>query len=142
MKAFLQKTLPLGVVLLVIAGFATGFLSKEEASQLGRRIYYGGLNIFWSFSSSPSTHSYSDAATCRENLKLIEMAKRRAAEKSDLTIGIISQDAIVKYLPGKVLPECPSGGFYSINPLVQMPSCSIGPQDNVDPKDNHSLVEF
>jgi len=65
----------------------------------------------------------SNAKACSANLHLIESAKDEYARdnhlKDGMTITHLSDFA-------KNLPECPSGGKYSIGAIGQVPTCSEG----------------
>lgn len=124
--------------LLVVGALAAVFLLS--GTELGRRIYYkirGGVYTV-SHQDSPRAGSYADAAQCRENLREIERAKRKAAEQKGMTTGALTVQEVEAAM-GHKIPRCPSGGRYAINPILMMPSCSIGTQANLDPKDDHFL---
>ncbi|MBI1784689.1 hypothetical protein HYR69_06045 [Candidatus Sumerlaeota bacterium] len=121
--------------------FLSGTFSSNEAGFLGRRIYYGARNAIAGIFSPPPPGSYTEASQCRENLREIERAKRRAAELKSMTTGMLSVQEVEAAL-GRPLPQCPSGGTYFINPLVQLPTCSIGSQDSLDRRDDHVITKF
>jgi RNA polymerase sigma factor (sigma-70 family) len=63
---------------------------------------------------------------CLNNLRQIDAAMQQFALENRLTAtNIIMVDQILKYLPGNVLPVCPSGGTYTIGSLNEVPVCSI-----------------
>ncbi|MFN3651246.1 MAG: competence type IV pilus major pilin ComGC [Armatimonadota bacterium] len=68
------------------------------------------------------------AKTCQHNLKQILGAKERwAMETNQAADATPTWDDLV--IPGRFLnrqPECPSDGDYEINPLDEVPTCSIG----------------
>ena len=62
---------------------------------------------------------------CINNLKLIDAAKEQCALEKNLKDGqAVSETEISKYLPGGMMPKCPDGGKYSINPIGKPPTCS------------------
>jgi len=137
------KYILLGAIIVGVGWmFATGRFSAREAGDLSRRAYYQGKGAVQNLKEfSPSSGSYNDAARCRENLKMIELAKRKAAALKNQESGFVTVQEVEAVLKGPV-PACPSGGQYSINPLVQLPTCSIGSQDNLDANDDHILRHF
>ncbi len=63
---------------------------------------------------------------CQWNLRNIDRAKYFAALEHHLTNGAhVPMDWIVVYLDG-ILPKCPAGGVYHINPVGTPPLCSCG----------------
>ena len=63
---------------------------------------------------------------CINNLRQIDGAKQQWAlenKKPDNTL--VGDVNITPYLPGNVMPTCPSGGTYTINAVGVAPTCSI-----------------
>ena len=80
------------------------------------------------------------ARKCRKNLELIDTAKRTAAEKKGLTTGAIALKDVLEELGMARLPDCPSGGIYSVNTLGQPPTCSIGDNKTASSLDDHIIT--
>jgi RNA polymerase sigma factor (sigma-70 family) len=71
---------------------------------------------------------------CLNNLRQISAAMQQFALENRLAAtNIVTVDQILKYLPGNVLPVCPSGGTYLVGSLNEVPVCSI--PDHVLPAD-------
>lgn len=83
-----------------------------------------------------------DARICRENLKRLESAKREVADLQGRNVGTVSWEAVAKRFPGGVVPQCPAGGEYNLNPLGQLPQCSIGSNAPGDQSDNHVISGY
>jgi len=81
------------------------------------------------------------AEKCRENLHLIQSAKRAAAEKMGEKAATISLEDVLRELKTDKLPVCPTSGTYSINSLSQMPTCSIGDNGTTSTLDDHILSD-
>ena len=65
---------------------------------------------------------------CNNNLRLLDAAKEQAAERLHLKAGATVPEAeVVRFCMDGVLPACPGGGTYSLNPLGELPTCSLGP---------------
>ena len=63
---------------------------------------------------------------CINNLRQIDAAKQQwALENRKTAEAIPTVQDIAPYLPGGVLPTCPSGGTYTLNAVGELPSCSI-----------------
>ncbi|MFO7871993.1 MAG: hypothetical protein R6V03_11265, partial [Kiritimatiellia bacterium] len=68
---------------------------------------------------------------CINNLRMINAAKAQVALERNLKDGdIVNPEWIKEYLRGGVIPSCPAGGAYKINPAGADPECSV---------DGHSL---
>jgi hypothetical protein len=62
---------------------------------------------------------------CINNLRTIDAAKEQCALEKNLKDGqVVSATDISKYLPGGMMPKCPDGGQYTINPIGKDPTCS------------------
>ena len=67
---------------------------------------------------------------CNNNLRMLHACKEQAALALHLETGtIVTEAQVVMYCKDGIMPECPSSGKYSLNPLGKSPTCSLG-----DPK--------
>jgi TolA-binding protein len=65
-------------------------------------------------------------AICINNLRMIEGAKQQwALEKQKPQGALLIAADLAPYLKTNVLPTCPAGGVYTINPVGYAPLCSI-----------------
>lgn len=128
---------------IVAAGIAILAIFVLLQTDLGRRIYYKSLGVVNSVirPGAPRAGNTAAAAKCRENLREIERAKRRAAQNKGKETGYLSV-VEVELAMGHKLPRCPLGGNYTLGALVALPTCSISTQANLDPKDDHFLKEY
>lgn len=76
--------------------------------------------------------SESQSRACVNNLRIMDAAKEQAAMEHGWTAGkpIDGDPAavpqVLSYVKGNQLPVCPANGTYTLNPLGESPSCSIG----------------
>ena len=67
-----------------------------------------------------------NAAQCINNLRLIDAAKKQWAAQNNKPSGALMTPAdIAVFLPNNVVPSCPAGGIYTINPVGIAPLCNI-----------------
>lgn len=129
------------VVAIVVAGlFATGILSWKKWSAKARQGYYQAKGAISSDSSSKGNPD--SARICRENLKMIESAKRAVASKQGITVGEVSLSAVLQEMKATTLPKCPDGGEYTLGKLNEAPRCTKGGMGTTDPADDHILKNF
>lgn len=76
---------------------------------------------------------------CRDMLERITRAKRAAEERKGVAGISHTWEEILPLLNMKEIPRCPSGGQYSLNPSLQVPSCSIGNNRTIDTADDHII---
>lgn len=140
-----MKVLLTIIGVLGLAGFGAayylGYITDSDINRVGRKAYYetrGAIDDVERAltAGSSAKGDYAAAAKCRENIRQIETAKRAAADRNGQVVGYVSKSDIIKAL-GHPIPKCPSGGIYTINPLVSMPKCSVGSAGAGDPKDDH-----
>jgi hypothetical protein len=74
---------------------------------------------------------------CRDMLERIMRAKRAAEERKGVAGVSHTWEEVLPFLNMKEIPRCPSGGQYSLNPPLQVPSCSIGNNRTIDTADDH-----
>lgn len=64
--------------------------------------------------------------TCLNNLRQLDAAKQQwALELSKPAGSMPGAQEILQYLKDAVMPLCPAGGAYSINPSGTVPTCSV-----------------
>jgi hypothetical protein len=132
-----QKIIVAIVLLAVVGVFALGILDFDKTVSAGR-----------------PTGNPNHARICRENLQRIQSAKRKAAQDRGVTVGEVTWDEVLhvlhpNYIPGRsprqrfneLMPKCPGGGTYSLGTLQEVASCSIGGNDNMDPADDHLILD-
>jgi hypothetical protein len=97
---------------------------KDSASTLGmmmmQMMMSGGAGM------PPTTGASADPSKkCINNLRIIDAAKEQCALEKNLKDGqAVSTTDISKYLPGGMMPKCPAGGQYTVNPIGKDPTCS------------------
>jgi prepilin-type N-terminal cleavage/methylation domain-containing protein len=87
----------------------------------------------------------SRAKACQSNLRMIVSAKEQWA-MDNMRSGTDTPTAaelVSNYIKGTsgTLPECPSGGVYSMGTLNTWPSCSIGTNATTEASDDHIYIE-
>lgn len=70
----------------------------------------------------------SRSRSCVSNLKQIDAAKQQFAMDNRLagSATVADSDIVGTYIKGSALPQCPSGGTYTIGTVDTDPACSIG----------------
>lgn len=142
MSKALKNGIATVIVAVIILLYATGRLDKQKTGDLGRQVFYrmrgltGGLG-----ERRIPVGSSSGASRCRDNLREIERAKRRAAADASIATGEVSIESVARALGGS-LPRCPDGGEYFIGPLGSLPGCSIGTNGNTDAFDDHIITTY
>ena len=64
--------------------------------------------------------------SCVNNRRVLEGAKEQWALENRKVVGtIVNAVDIQPYLKGNVLPACPAGGHYSLNPIGALVTCSL-----------------
>lgn len=92
-------------------------------------------------SSSPAdANAIAGGRACRENMRRIESAKRAAGQKSGISVGTVSRDAVAREIG--TFPACPSGGEYALGTLEVNVSCNVSANRTTDPADDHILAKF
>jgi hypothetical protein len=72
------------------------------------------------------TPEQQQAAACINNLRLIDGAKQQwALEKQKPAGALLTVADLAPYLKAPVLPPCPAGGVYTLNPAGLAPLCNI-----------------
>jgi len=75
---------------------------------------------------TPQTSEQQQTAVCLNNLRQIEGAKQQwALEKQKPSGALLTATDLAPYLKTNVLPTCPAGGLYTINPVGYAPLCNI-----------------
>jgi hypothetical protein len=130
-------------LLAAVAGaylYVTRYLPKEDARRLediARKMAKGdfaeGIEELKNLSPVVA------ARKCRENLALLDEGKREAAAIKGLTSGTLSVDDVLQALKRDKMPVCPTSGTYTLNPIGQPPTCSIGDNGTTSTRDDHIL---
>jgi len=78
--------------------------------------------VRWYQHEKPIAEGYA----CNNNLRLLDSAKEQAASQLHLEAGAIVPEAqVLMFCKDRVMPTCPAGGRYSLNPLGKNPTCSL-----------------
>jgi len=124
--------------------YLTGRLSKDRIKDLGqsvRKTITEKLGIGIGELKNIHPKEILAAEKCRKNLRRIESAKNAAAEKRGLKSGIVPLDVVLKELGTTQLPACPSNGAYTLNPIGQPPTCSMGDNGTTSTLDDHVIQD-
>jgi len=92
--------------------------------------------------SSGGAIAIQNARACRDNLALIQSAKRRAEQDGGIATGEVPLSAILRIMQRPALPKCPDGGDYVIGPVNTDVRCTIGANGTATPDDDHILKKF
>ena len=97
----------------VIIGIALGILA----------IYYVAVPNF------VNSHRHTPFNSCINNLRMLDSVKQQLALEKQLPVGTVVEPKQIQPFLGRdgkgVFPKCPQGGTYSLNPIGQLPTCSI-----------------
>jgi hypothetical protein len=137
-------------LLIVIAAIAVGgylylggFVSRQnikDIEQIGRDALKGNLpKNLEELTISP--RAIADAAHCRRNLTRMDQAKRAAAAKKGLKQGTIPLADVLAELKMDKLLACPTSGTYTLNPIGQLPTCSVGNNGTTSTLDDHITTD-
>lgn len=127
------------IVAVVGALFAFKIIDYETLYGKVRGLFYRAPDLL----KGPQPGNLQNAETCRNNLKMIESAKRRAAENLGLTTGgRLSWEQVCKAVGWKEPPKCPEGGTYTLNPIGNLPTCSISDHGTLDKSDDHIIFNY
>jgi hypothetical protein len=109
---------------LAIAGLVTGYLGIAWA------ILFIPLMMAIAIPNFVKARSTSQANACINNLRQIDAAKNEWALENNKTNGTPVTAADIKpYIKldaAGSLPKCPAGGTYTIGPVGEPPTCSLG----------------
>jgi DNA repair exonuclease SbcCD ATPase subunit len=77
-------------------------------------------------SAVPVSPEQANLSACINNLRQIDGAKQQwALERQKAGSALMTQADLLPYLKGNVMPACPAGGVYSLNPVSVPPICNI-----------------
>jgi len=77
-------------------------------------------------SAEPPAPAVNQLNACLNNLRQIDAAKQQwALENDKIADAIPPALELLPYLKDGIFPVCPSGGAYTINAVVVLPTCSI-----------------
>ena len=75
---------------------------------------------------APVTPEQANLNACISNLRQIDGAKQQwALENRKAGSALMTQADLLPYFKGNVMPACPAGGVYSLNPVSVPPICNI-----------------
>ena len=127
------------IVGVVVGLFASGIVDFESVWGQVRRVFYGSQQVL----SGPKPGNVQNAAICRENLRQIESGKRRVADEKGWTHGArVTWDDVCRVQGWKEPPKCPDGGVYALNPIGNLPYCSISDNKTLDNDDDHTIRNY
>ena len=128
----------LGAVVIVI--FASGIISWESVGPRLRYLFFrGGAEAKQAFATS-DLKNVENAKICRQNLRMIESAKRKVAQDRGQAIGDVSWSEVLKEMNLREMPRCPDGGEYSLSQLGSLPRCTIGGNATRRVEDDHMIT--
>jgi len=94
-------------------------------------VLIGAFGIYWFVVSNFPSRPRHDhvASACINNLRILDSAKQQYAMEKQLSAGTVIEPKQLELFWGRddqaVLPKCPVGGIYTLNPIGQLPTCSI-----------------
>jgi hypothetical protein len=75
---------------------------------------------------APVSPEQANLNACISNLRQIDGAKQQwALERQKAGSALMTQADLLPYFKGNVMPACPAGGVYSLNPVSIPPICNI-----------------
>jgi hypothetical protein len=148
----MRDKMPLIIFAGVIAAlFGFGVLNWDKTVGWARHVFFRAKGATTYVGASPSAGDPNKAKICRDNLKRIQAAKRKAAQDRGQQIGEITWGEVLHAMPNvpsgkltpaqiqKFTPVCPAGGVYTLGTLEQIPRCSISGQNTVPLDDDHVI---
>jgi len=143
------RTAIIAIVAIIVAAvaFATGLLDWKKVQWRAERAVNAVQSEFDRAGSKPvrPAHNRAAAQKCRENLALIEGAKRRVADEKRIPGGGgVSWEEIgaeLKKRGIKSIPRCPSGGTYTLMPTGMNVKCSVGANNTPSREDDHIYLD-
>ncbi len=128
----------LGAVVIVI--FASGIISWESVGPRLRYLFFrGGAEAKQAFATS-DLKNVENAKICRQNLRMIESAKRKVAQDRGQAVGDVSWSEVLEEMNLREMPKCPDGGEYSLGQLGSLPRCTIGVNGTRRVEDDHMIT--
>lgn len=104
--------------------------SKAQAKQKAKQMMKSGK-------ATPA--DIEKAKACRQMLERITRAKRAAEQRKGVAGAALTWEEVLPQMNMKEIPKCPAGGTYSLNPPLQVPSCSISNNRTIDTADDHII---
>ena len=100
-------------------------MRANPAAQAAAR-YSGAPNSLAPASAVPISPEQANLNACISNLRQIDGAKQQwALENRKAGSALMTQADLLPYFKGNVMPACPAGGVYSLNPVSVPPICNI-----------------
>src|SRR5882757_4738721 len=92
-------------------------------------IVIGLLAIYWVAVPEFNHRRPNPANSCINNLRLLDSAKQQLELETNLPPGTVVEPKQIQPFIGRgqegEFPKCPMGGTYTLNPIGQLPTCSI-----------------
>jgi hypothetical protein len=130
----------IGAALAVV--FGSGLLSVSDVEGWFRHIFYRGRGGVANALQGEKLGNLEEANKCRENLRLLESAKRKVASEKGIAVGVVTWPEVLKAAGLREKPVCPSGGEYRLNELGRMVTCTISGNETVDTADDHIIHNY
>jgi alanyl-tRNA synthetase len=109
-----------------LAQSKTGSVSPQQLQQQVQQLQAENERLRAATLQFQQVRVESQANACINNLRIIEGAKDQwALENKKGTGDAVSAQNIQPYLRNNVVPVCPQGGVYTLNPLGALATCSI-----------------
>jgi len=138
-----QKLIVAVCAAVVVGLFATGVLDwRRFLARCFRFFHRSRSELAAVADSSEPVKDIRAAQLCRENLMRIESAKRKIAHDRGGTFGRLTEKDILPELPRRKMPRCPAGGWYSINDIGMLPTCSVGFNGTSSREDDHIILNY
>jgi hypothetical protein len=76
--------------------------------------------------ATPVSTEQANTLACQANLRAIQGAKQQwATDHQKPGSALMTPADLLPYLKGNVMPACPAGGVYTVNPVAVPPFCNI-----------------
>jgi hypothetical protein len=150
----MRNKLPLIIFVAIFAVlFGTGILNWNKTVGWLRHAFFRAKGAASEIGKPGPTGDLNKARICRDNLKRIQAAKRKAAQDRGQQVGEITWGEILHAMPNvppgkltpaqiqKYMPTCPSGGTYTQGTLEQVPRCTVSGQNTLTLEDDHIILD-
>ena len=138
----MKKFVILGVIAaVVIVVFATGIISWEDVGPQVRNLFFRGKSEAKQAFATSDLKNVENAKICRQNLRVIESAKRKVAQDRGQAVGDVSWSEGLREMNVREKPKCPDGGEYHLGQLGMLPRCTISGNGTRRQEDDH-IIKF
>ncbi len=136
----MKKIIILGVIGAVVIGvFASGIISWESVGPRLRYLFFRGQAETKQAFATSDLKNVENAKICRQNLNVIESAKRKVAQNRGQAVGDVSWSEVLREMDLRKAPKCPDGGEYDLNQLGSLPRCTISGNGTRRVEDDHII---